>query len=207
MKISSTSMNYQHHINSDFTNKKIPSVLSAEITKALSFYPELAHTPIRFQFRQRIKGSVMQAQPVIRSFFTNQRQYQINISALFRLTHAAEPIHQLPAEVLIGWIGHELGHVMDYENRSVWGMVCFGLGYLLSPGYVRKAERTADTFAVNHGLGRFIIATKHYILDHTSLPDKYKRKIARLYLSPDDIVEQVRALEEGLRNSNVAGHE
>lgn len=206
MKISNASMSYEQNSSSGFTNKKIPSVLSEEICMALSFYPELVHTPIRFQFRQRIKGSVMQAQPVIRSFFTKQREYQINISALFRLTHAAEPIHQLPSDVLIGWIGHELGHVMDYENRSVWGMIRFGLGYLLSPSYVKKAERTADTFAVNHGLGKYIIATKHYILDHTSLPDKYKRKIARLYLSPDDIVEQVRALEEGLRKSNITGN-
>ncbi|HEV7381643.1 MAG TPA: hypothetical protein VGN64_17715 [Dyadobacter sp.] len=189
-----------------FTNKKIPLVLSEEINKALSFYPELVDTPIRFQFRQRINGSVMQAQPVLRSFFTSRRAYQINISALFRLTHAAVPIHQLPPEILIGWIGHELGHIMDYENRSVWGMIRFGLGYLVSLKYVKRAERVADTYAVNHGLGSYIIATKHYILDHTSLPDKYKQKIARLYLSPDDIVEQVRALEEGLRDSKIPGH-
>jgi hypothetical protein len=148
----------------------------------------------------------MQAQPVLRSFFTSRRAYQINISALFRLTHAAVPIHQLPPEILIGWIGHELGHIMDYESRSVWGMIRFGLGYLVSPKYVKRAERVADTYAVNHGLGSYIIATKHYILDHTSLPDKYKQKIARLYLSPDDIVEQVRALEEGLRDSKIPGH-
>jgi hypothetical protein len=190
----------------DLTDKHIPKVLSKEIITALSFYPELAQTPISFKFRRRIRGSVMQAQPIIGSFFTGRRKYQINISALFTLTHAAVPIHQLPSEILIGWIGHELGHIMDYENRNTLGMIRFGVGYLLSSKFVRKAEKVADTYAVNHGLGRYIIATKHYILDHTSLPEKYKRKIARLYLSPDDIVEQVRILEVKVAESKTAGN-
>ncbi len=178
------------------TNKHIPKVIEAEILKALSFYPELRKTPIDFVFKQRIKGSVMQAQPDIRSIFSGKRAYRIHISALFRLTTTAIPIHHIPPQILIGWIGHELGHIMDYENRSIGGMVAFGLGYVFSRNYIRKAERVADTYAVGQGLGEYILATKHFILNHAELPQKYKDKIARLYLSPDDIVEQVRALEE-----------
>lgn len=176
-------------------NKVIPKVLEGEILKALSFYPSLIPVKIRFVFKRRIKGSVMQAQPRIGTMFGGERAYQINISALFRLAHAATPIHQVPSDILVGWIGHELGHIMDYEQRSLWGMVQFGAGYLFSTAFVRDAERVADTFAVNHGLGKYILKTKHFILDHAALPEKYKRKIARLYLSPDDIVAQVRALE------------
>ena len=97
---------------------------------------------------------------------------------------------------MIGWIGHELGHIMDYESRSNTGMVAFGYHYLRSGAYVKRVEVIADTYAVNHGLGEYIIATKRFILDHAELPQAYKDKIARLYLSPDDIVEQVRKLEE-----------
>jgi hypothetical protein len=97
---------------------------------------------------------------------------------------------------MIGWIGHELGHIMDYESRTNKGMVAFGYNYLRSGTYVKKVEVIADTYAVNHGLGRYIIATKRFILDNAELPQAYKDKIARLYLSPDDIVEQVRKLEE-----------
>src|SRR5690606_16904904 len=75
-------------------------------------------------------------------------------------------------------------------------LVAFGLSYVFSRTYIKKAEIEADTYAVNHGLGRYIIATKSFILDHAELPQTYKNKIARLYLSPDDIVEQVRKLEE-----------
>ncbi len=179
-------------------NKKIPKIIENTVLIALSHYPELKDTKIDFVFKQNIKKSVMQAQPKFTSLLKNRkkRAYQINISAMFKLTHSSTPIHQLPENIMIGWIGHELGHVMDYQSRSLFSMMQFGAGYLFSERYIQKAERVADTFAVSHGLGFYIIETKKFILDHTDLPDKYKEKIARLYLSPDDIVEQVRMLEE-----------
>jgi len=179
-------------------NKKIPKVIENEILKALSFYPELERVPLDFVFKQDIKKSVMQAQPKIKTMFSARKNwaYQINISALFKLTHTAIPIHQIPSDIMIGWIGHELGHIMDYHNRTIFGMIRFGFGYLFSTKYIRQAEKTADTYAVTHGLAYYIIETKNFILNHAELPERYKQKIARLYLSPDDIVEQVRLLEE-----------
>ncbi|GAB3551189.1 hypothetical protein [Spirosoma fluminis] len=180
------------------TNKHIPAVIKKNVLTALSFYPELSNTTIHFLFKQRISTSVMQAQPVFRTLLLGRpdRTYRINISAMFKLTHTAIPIHQLPDEIMIGWIGHELGHIMDYERRSNLGMVGFGLGYVFSPHYVRKVERIADGFAVSHGLGQYLIATKRFILDHAELPQAYKDKIARLYVSPEEIVDQVKKLEE-----------
>ncbi|RYF96933.1 MAG: hypothetical protein EOO02_21450 [Chitinophagaceae bacterium] len=180
------------------TNKQIPAIIERSVLIALSHYPQLKNTKISFVFRKNIKGSVMQAQPVFTSLLKKRRHrsYRINISAMFKLTHSVTPIHQLPPEIMIGWIGHELGHIMDYESRSNKGMISFGYNYLLSGTYVKSVEVVADTYAVNHGLGEYIIATKRFILDHAELPEAYKAKIARLYLSPDDIVEQVRKLEE-----------
>jgi len=179
-------------------NKHIPAVIEKNVLKALSFYPELKDTPINFIFKKNIKNSVMQAQPVFKTVLRKKRNrsYRINISALFKLTHSAIPIHQIPDKIMVGWIGHELGHIMDYENRSTIGMIAFGFSYIFSKKYVKKAEKAADIYAVNHGLGKYIIATKRFILDNTELSQAYKDKIARLYLSPDDIVEQVRKLEE-----------
>jgi hypothetical protein len=180
------------------TNKCIPKILQTPILKALSFFPDLRETHIRFVFKQHIKGSVMQAQPLPVSLFKSRenRQYQINISAMLKLVHSTTPIHQLPENILVGWIGHELGHIMDYEQRSKWGLVKFGISYLFSKRQRQLNETVADTYAVNQGLAPYIIETKKFILNHAELPKAYKEKIARLYLSPDDIVEQVRKLEE-----------
>ena len=96
---------------------------------------------------------------------------------------------------MIGWIGHELGHILDYEGKSNLEIMSFGYRYLFHPSFVKHAEMVADSFAVERGMGHFIVATKRFILDHAELPQSYKDKIRRLYLSPDVIVEQVKKLE------------
>lgn len=179
-------------------NKQIPKVMEKHILTALSHYPELEDTCIRFIFTQKLKRSVMAARPVVSTLLgpKEKRVYAILISPVFKLKHTIEPIHQVADDVLIGWIGHELGHIMDYERRSIWGVAKFGLLYWLSKTYIRKAERVADTFAVNRGMGNYILATKQFILGHSGLSQRYRNKIARLYLSPDDIVKLVTELEK-----------
>jgi len=72
-------------------------------------------------------------------------------------------------------------------------MMQFGVGYFFSSRYFMQAERAADLFAISHGLGDKIVATKNFILDHAHLPERYKKKIRRLYLSPE---ETLRLIEE-----------
>jgi hypothetical protein len=179
-------------------NKRIPKILENQILTALAHYPELKNTNIRFVFTRKLKSSIMAARPVVQTLLgpRHQRTYEILIKPVFKLRHSIQPIHLVSDEVLIGWIGHELGHIMDYEQRTTLRVAKFGLLYWLSKRYIHKAERVADTFAVNRGMGSYILATKDYILSHAELPQKYKDKIARLYLSPDDIMELVAKLEE-----------
>lgn len=178
-------------------HKQIPESLAKNILTALSFYPELRDTRIHFILKENIRGSVMQAQPAFHTLLRKRahRRYRINISEEFKLVNARQLITEIPDNVMIGWIGHELGHILDYEGRSNTGLMQFGFRYLSNPSFVQEAERIADTLAVARGLGHHIIATKRFILDHASLPQSYKDKIARLYLSPDVILEQVQKLE------------
>jgi hypothetical protein len=105
-------------------------------------------------------------------------------------------ILKIPDDVMIGWIGHELGHILDYEGMTNVGMMSFGYKYYFDSAFVKHAEMIADSLAVERGMGNYIVSTKRFILDHAELPQAYKDKISRLYLSPDVIVEQVRKLEE-----------
>ena len=97
--------------------------------------------------------------------------------------------------MLIGWIGHELGHVMDYRNRSTLNMISFALKYLFSTAHIQEVERAADTYAVKHGMYQYILATKNFILNNTSISPKYKNRIKRLYMSPEEIMELVNHLD------------
>ena len=196
-----TGMNTNEEISNELLpyrhNKVIPAAIEKNVLQALSYYPELKNARISFIFKTNIKTSVMQAQPVFNTLLQKRakRRYRINISAHFKLIHCDMPITKIPDEVMIGWIGHELGHILDYEHRSNTGIISFGYQYLFSPTYVKEAERVADTYAVERGLGKYILATKRFILDHAELPQSYKNKIAKLYLSPDVIVELVKKLE------------
>jgi len=174
-------------------HKTIPNEIRDEILKALSFYPEFGNTEIDFVFSSALKSSLMQAQPKARTLLRrkHRRGYIIRISRYFHLSQTHVPIETLPKEVLIGWLGHELGHVLDYCNRGRWRMATFGAGYAFSKKYVKRAERTADTFAVQRGLLPYILATKNFILGHADLPVAYKQKIRRLYMSPDDVMTLV----------------
>jgi len=180
-------------------NKVIPDLLREEILLALSYYPELLHTHIEFVILSpSIKKSIMLAQPQVPTLFRarTKRGYVIKISRYFKGDAQPLPIETIPQNILVGWVGHELGHIMDYLDRSVWAMVRYGLGYLLSRRYLMRAERTADLHAISHGLGEKIIATKNFILDHAHLPERYKEKIRRLYVSPEETVLLVEEYEK-----------
>lgn len=179
-------------------NKIIPKEISKEAKIALSYYPELAKVSIEFRFKEDIKKSFMQAQPKFSNIFhgKNKRSYYVFISSKVKIEHKDFTIKDIPPDVLIGWLGHELGHIMDYRDKSAFGLMIFGFRYVTSENHIMDAERIADTYAVEHGMGDYILKTKNFILNHTDLSEAYKNRIKRLYLSPEEIVVLVNKLEE-----------
>lgn len=183
-----------------YTNKIIPANIAEEVKTALSYYPELKDTPIEFKYKTAIKKSTMQAQPDLKSIFRSQekRGYKILISTKFHIEKKAFNIEDVDSEVLIGWFGHELGHVVDYSDRSTLGMLIFGLKYLFSKSHLKEVERTADMIAINHGMAESILATKDFILNNVHISPAYKQRIAKLYMSPEEIMEIVNSKSKNL---------
>lgn len=168
----------------------IPYEIASEAKKALSFYPELTSTPIEFKFKKKIKKSTMQAQPKFSSVFKRRkhRSYKILISEKIKIADSVYYTKDMPSEIMIGWLGHELGHIIDFEQRSGLNLIGFGIGYLTSKKYIRGAERRADSYAVNHGMEHYILATKEFILEKAGLSLKYINRIKNFYLSPEEIM-------------------
>ena len=182
-------------------NKIIPVEILEEAKVALSFFPELKDVRIEFKYKDNIDDSFMQAQPDFSDALRrkSKRSYNIYISDRFLIKDDKVSLEDVPSDVLIGWLAHELGHVMDYRDRTAMGMVIFGLNYITSDKFLVEAERMADVYAVNNGMSEYILATKNFILNHAGFTDEYKRKIATLYLSPDEIlalVDELDAAEE-----------
>jgi hypothetical protein len=175
------------------SNKIYPRILEEEVQKALSYFPVLNDVPIEFKFKKNIKRSTMQAQPKFTRLLgpRHKREYIIFIKKHFELGDIDTAIENLPKEVLIGWLGHELGHIMDYERMSNWRLIWFGLRYLTSNTAIINAERSADEFAVRQGMHEYIIKTKNFILNHADISEHYKKRIKKYYLSPEEIMELV----------------
>ncbi|MGY6744681.1 MAG: hypothetical protein ACXIUQ_18230 [Cecembia sp.] len=182
-----------------FENKIIPVEILDPVKEALSHFPDLKEVTIAFEFKERIKGSVMQAQPKILSLFVDgkeKRKYRIKITRELDFGDVVVPIEDVPNDALVGWIGHELGHIMDYLDRSATNMMRFGFKYLVSKHKVVEAELAADGYAIECGLGHQVLATKEYILNHDGFDDDYKEKIRTLYPSPGAIISLQEEFEQ-----------
>lgn len=168
----------------------IPPEITNEAKIALSHYPELTDVAIEFKFKKNIKKSTMQAQPSFWSVFKSKknRSYKILISERIKIADSVYFTKDIPSEIMIGWLGHELGHVMDYQQRSGFNLIGFGFKYITSKNYIREAERRADSYAVNHGMETYILATKEFILKKAGLTQKYVDRINNYYLSPEEIM-------------------
>jgi len=180
-------------------NKTIPDEIREVTLLALSHFPELVDVDIEFVLKKKIRGSVMQAQPKVGSLLFNSRdnrKYKINISRYLELDDEWLPIEEVPENVLLGWIGHELGHVMDYLEKSRLGLISFGFRYVTSNAFVTQAEITADSYAVAGGLGNNLVDTKNFILNNDRLPEEYRNKIRDLYMSPGEIMTLVDVEED-----------
>jgi hypothetical protein len=181
-----------------YSTKQIPEAIRDVALEALSHYPELEHTKIEFRFEDEIVNSFMQAQPKILSLFRSKknRAYIIKITRHMEIDSNQIAIEEIPHEVLLGWLGHELGHIMDYTHKNGLEMAWFGFRYLTSEKAKIKAERRADIEALKHGMADEIIATKNFILRNASLPEVYKDKIRNYYISPEQVLEIVAELEK-----------
>ncbi len=133
--------------------------------------------------QKKIKSSTMQAQPVfsLGSLFSAITRYKVKLAILVRDSQNLK-VADLPEDVLTGWFAHELGHLVDYRSYNNLNMILFGIKYLVSEKFKKKAEHSADRIAIRHGFRQEIIATKRFILEHDLLEESYKNKIRKYYM-------------------------
>ncbi|QTD37018.1 hypothetical protein JL193_12915 [Polaribacter batillariae] len=176
----------------------IPSNIKEEVEFALQHYPQLKNVHIEFKFKKNIKKSTMQARPTFGSFFKTKknRKFLILISEKFKISGREFSTVDIPKDIFIGWIGHELGHIMDYQHRNKLNLIWFGIKYLLSDNHIIEAERAADSFAVKHNMEQYILKTKDFILNNSDIPENYKNRIKKYYLSPEEIMELIKERDE-----------
>jgi hypothetical protein len=168
-------------------NKTIPSQYEGSILRALSHYPELKETKI--EFRLRTDHPVPYGTtPAVMSVLNPLAKRGYVISLLEKAQPPMEHVlfRNLPLEAQVAVIGHELGHVLQFETGKA--SVLRTIISYATPRTQRELERGADICCIEHGLGfelythaKFIRAIKGYLEE--------RKEIDVNYLHPNEILE------------------
>ena len=192
-----TRENFQNNLaelRSAYGNKKtIPARIELECLAALSFYPELRNTSIEFKFG--ILNFTMISKPKFKSIIKGkgQREYVIIVQKPGLSKNNLEWT-ELSFNAMVGWIGHELGHVLHYSHKSTGGIMFTGIKYAF-PGYRRKMERFTDQLAIQHNLGYALYEGVYYLMNLSQATEHYKKSQEKFYLHTGDIIERINSKE------------
>ena len=181
-------------LKNEFGNKKIiPTEIELECLAALSFYPELKNTDIEFRFGNL--NFTMISKPKLKSILRGrvQRQYVIIIQKPGLSKNNLE-WSELSFNAMVGWIGHELGHVLHYSHKSSGGIMFVGIKYAV-PGYRRKMERFTDHLAIQHNLGYALYEGVDYTINSSHASEHYKTNQEKFYLHPEEIIARIYSRE------------
>jgi hypothetical protein len=182
--INSDALIEQFGVNKTFQ----PQIKEAALV-ALSRFPELKNTRIEFLFKNIT--TTMETRPKINlKAFTKHRTYQVFIN-LNQGKNKALDIDSLSETIKIGWIAHELGHIVDYENRTALSILAMGFYYFTVPSFKKNVEQSVDIIAIRHGFGREQIAGIEYLLYHSNASEKYKKNSVKYYLSLEAMKEEI----------------
>ena len=175
--------------------------LKLAFQKALSHYPELHDKKIRLKYGKA--KTTMTSRPRILSVFRkrHKRSYKITIGSKEGYK-PAQLVNTAPFNALVGVLGHELAHVLDYSDKSGWKVTWMGVKYVFSKKYRRRMEHYTDSLAMSTGLHWQVYHYSHYVVNDADIDDDYRAYKLDIYLSP----EQVRDLAvqmDSLQNPNV----
>lgn len=178
-------------------NKQLPARYALQALIALSYFPELKDTRIKFIVRPAY--SLLQTKPMVRGIFSRRkRQFTITISdsSYWKL----EPIRLDPMNfnAQVGVIGHELSHVADFLHRSFFNLAASGIKHLSSK-YIDRFEFMTDSICIAHGLGYQLLAWSTFVRA-TLHTDNYdgadnidKPMMHERYMNPETIKKRIAA--------------
>jgi len=179
--------------------KKLPAGYEQETMAALSCFPELQKVPIKFRIAHSY--SALRTRPTVMSMFLPKgyRSYVIFISNKTISNITPISFQNLPGEARIGVIGHELSHVVDFNQKSTWRSLQVALRHF-SIRYMDSLEYHTDKICIDHGLGlrlyawsRFVRETLHIAnyrgADYVLKGDMHRER----YMNPDTILHYIDA--------------
>lgn len=177
---------YEHIMGGKKSLNTTDQKLKLAFYVALAHYPELHDKKISLKLKS-IK-STMQAQPSP-SFIVkrkNKRGYSIFVNNNPNLTGLN--YMELSFNGLVGWIGHEFAHLIDYSSMNNRELLGFITAYIFDKRTMRRTERNADRETIKRGLGIQLLDGVAFFENNKKVSKRYRKKKKKNYLSEEEII-------------------
>lgn len=133
-------------------NKEIPAQYELETLIALSHFPALKDTRIRFVLRSKAPIS---SRPFVWTLLRgkkSRRVYRIGIDESDRWSGSPALLKNMSFNARIGALGHEIAHTDFYETKRWYQFLAIGASFV-SKRFHKNFERGTDQRAIEAGLG------------------------------------------------------
>ena len=177
-------------------HKKIPASIEKPFLIALSYYPELKDTPIRFRIKKR--HTPLQTRASWTGLFKRKkiRDYVITISDSTEPMLTPVLFKNVSFNPQIGVAGHELAHVADFSRYSSLRIIWHGIKNV-SRKYIDKFEFKTDSICIAHGLGYQLLAWSENLrkkmnsINWRGADNAHKQQNTERYMNPATIQQRI----------------
>lgn len=153
-------------------NKKIPEGFEKQILFALSYFPELKCSKINFRLKKS-KSGIIATRPAWTSIFrrSSRRTYIVIINDMPG-DDSARFIQwrNSPVNGQVGIVGHELCHILYFNDRSGLGLIGLGIKHI-SRKFMDEFENKTDSVNIERGLGYQLLDWNIYLRQAFGMKD------------------------------------
>ncbi len=170
-------------------NKSIPDSLELAFLTAVSYYPELKDVHISFKYT-KIKTTLNVRPSLLSALFRKKenRRYVIRVNNDPKRSEVL--VDQVPFNAQVGLLGHELAHIVDYQQLGIGGLLERGVGYM-NADYRRKYEYQIDRATITAGLGWQLQDWSDFIQQNPKIDKAYKKYKAENYMGRSTITNHI----------------
>jgi len=186
LTVSSSFDKYSVYMANKYT---VPKEFELAIAIALSYYPELVDSKIKFKFKKI--NTTLNARPTLVSLLFSKREDRIYIIRINNLEKdSVINISEVPFNAKIGLFAHEFSHFSDYAKKSMFGVMGRGISYTSKKS---KAifEKEIDLKTIQRGLGWQLYDWSNFVLYDSTADIKYKEFKKEVYMTPEAILEVI----------------
>ena len=153
---------YQRLLKQYGPNIKTPPGLEKQILYALSYFPDLEKTKIRFKLNKST-GGIIATRPTVGSLLrrSSKRTYIVFISDSIK-GRTMPMFANSDVNGQVGILGHELCHIVYFNNSTGFGLLGLAISHV-SKKYMDRFEYNTDSMDIVRGLGYQLIAWNIYL--------------------------------------------